>query len=163
MQVSRPRLACGVLVGLWAPLVIGCATHTQTGALLGTGVGTGLGAIIGHQIGKGKEGALIGAAIGAGSGALAGNSRDAIEQRDAAYRHASYVEARHRAHTRAMTNRDILDMQYGPYPASDELVMSTIRDRNGFFDTSPAGIMSLKQSGVSERVIQCMQQNNLYR
>jgi uncharacterized protein YcfJ len=128
--------------------------------LIGTGLGTGLGAIIGHQFGRGTEGALIGAALGAGTGAAVGNSQDE-EDRKAYARHASHVDSMRRADARAMTNRDVADMT-GAY-CSDSLIMSTIHDRGGRFDTSPSGILSLKRAGVSDIVIQAMQQQNLSR
>ena len=49
----------------------GCATNTQTGALLGGATGAGAGAIVGGIAG-GKEGALIGGSIGAIVGTVAG-------------------------------------------------------------------------------------------
>ena len=139
----------------------GCATHTQTGALVGSGAGAGLGAIIGNQIGKGKEGALIGAALGAGTGALVGKNQDVAEERDAAYRQASHAEASRRAHARALSNRDVMD--YTSSRVSDAVIISSIQERGGVFDTSPSGIISLKHAGVSDNVIQSMQRLNMAR
>jgi outer membrane protein OmpA-like peptidoglycan-associated protein len=50
----------------------GCATKTQTGALVGTGVGAAVGAGLGQAIGKSTSATLIGAAAGAAAGGLAG-------------------------------------------------------------------------------------------
>lgn len=154
-------MASWILVGASLLSAAGCATNTQTGALVGTGIGTGLGAVIGHQIGKGTEGALIGAALGAGTGALAGNAQDERERRDAAYRYAARAEATRQAHARAMTNRDVIDLTRAQ--VSDSVIQSAIQDRGGIFDTSPAGIIALKQAGVSDAIIQCMQRSNMAR
>lgn len=136
----------------------GCANKTRTGALVGTGVGTGIGAAIGHQIGKGKEGALIGAAIGATSGALMGKKEDEQGEQDAINRNVAHREAERVAQERAMSNFDVMDM--GRSQISDAIIINTIQDRGGAFDTTPSGIISLKQAGVSDTVIMAMQKHN---
>lgn len=136
----------------------GCANKTQTGALVGTGVGTGIGAIIGHQIGKGKEGAMVGAAVGAMSGALIGKKQDAQDEHDAAVRNVAHMEAERRAHERAVTNFDVIEM--GRSKISDAVVINTIQSRGGEFDTTPSGIIALKENGVSDTVIMAMQRHN---
>jgi outer membrane protein OmpA-like peptidoglycan-associated protein len=52
----------------------GCATQTQTGALVGTGVGAAVGAGVGQAIGRDTSSTLIGAAIGAAVGGLTGTA-----------------------------------------------------------------------------------------
>jgi outer membrane protein OmpA-like peptidoglycan-associated protein len=52
----------------------GCATKTQTGALVGTGVGAAVGAGLGQAIGHSTSATLIGAAAGAVAGGLAGGA-----------------------------------------------------------------------------------------
>lgn len=54
--------------------LMGCATQTQTGGLLGTGVGAAVGAGVGQAIGRDTKGTLVGAAIGAAVGGLAGTT-----------------------------------------------------------------------------------------
>ncbi len=52
----------------------GCATKTQTGALVGTGIGAAVGAGLGQAIGHSTSATLIGAAAGAAAGGLAGGA-----------------------------------------------------------------------------------------
>jgi len=52
----------------------GCATRTQTGALVGTGVGAAVGAGLGQAIGHSTSATLLGAAAGAAAGGLAGGA-----------------------------------------------------------------------------------------
>lgn len=139
----------------------GCANKAKTGALVGTGVGTGVGAVIGHQIGKGKEGALIGAAIGATSGALLGKKEDEQDEQDAINRNVAHMEAERVAQERAMSNFDVMEM--GKSQVSDAIIINTIQDRGGAFDTTPSGIITLKQAGISDTVIMAMQRHNRTR
>jgi len=46
---------------------------------------------------------------------------------------------------------------------SDALIINMIQDRSGKFDTSPTGVIALKQSGVSDTVIMAMQRHNRTR
>jgi len=133
----------------------GCANKTQTGALVGTGVGTGIGAVIGHQIGKGKEGAMIGAAVGAASGALMGKKEDEQDEQAAINRNVAYRENQRRAQERAMSNYDVIEMVQSQ--VSDAIVISSIQDRGGAFDTSPQAIINLKKAGVSDTIVMAMQ------
>jgi outer membrane protein OmpA-like peptidoglycan-associated protein len=52
----------------------GCATNTQTGALVGSGVGAAAGAVVGQAAGRSTTSTLVGAAIGAAVGGLAGGA-----------------------------------------------------------------------------------------
>jgi outer membrane protein OmpA-like peptidoglycan-associated protein len=61
-----------ILTALIAFTVGGCATKTQTGALVGTGVGAAVGAGLGQAIGHSTSATLIGAAAGAVAGGLTG-------------------------------------------------------------------------------------------
>ncbi len=61
-----------ICTALLALTVSGCATKTQTGALVGTGVGAAVGAGLGQAIGRSTSATLIGAAAGAAAGGLAG-------------------------------------------------------------------------------------------
>lgn len=54
--------------------LMGCATQTQTGGLVGAGVGAAVGAGAGQAIGRDTRSTLIGAAIGAAVGGLAGTA-----------------------------------------------------------------------------------------
>lgn len=161
MDLHRQRVICWALAGVSALFSAGCATQTQTGALVGTGAGAVSGAVIGRMVGREREGALIGAAVGAGTGALIGKSQDDAEAKQASLRHAAHAEQVRHAQERALTNRDVMDLTASN--VGDSLIISSIQDRGGMFDTSPAAIIALKHSGVSDTVVQAMQRMNMAR
>jgi len=63
-----------VWASILAMALVGCATKTQTGALVGTGIGAAVGAGLGQAIGRNTSATLIGAAAGAAAGGLAGSA-----------------------------------------------------------------------------------------
>jgi surface antigen len=65
------RLAIAALVVL--PLLGGCQTQEQTGALVGTAGGAVIGGVIGHAIG-GSTGTIVGATLGGAAGFFAGSA-----------------------------------------------------------------------------------------
>ncbi|MBA3035076.1 MAG: OmpA family protein [Desulfobacterium sp.] len=78
---------------IWLSIVVfalaGCATKTQTGALIGTGVGAAVGAGLGQAIGGDTKATLLGAAIGAAAGGLAGGAiGNYMDKQEAAMRQA---------------------------------------------------------------------------
>jgi|GEM_PF-684996 hypothetical protein len=131
----------------------GCSSmnHTQRSSLAGSAVGTTAGAIIGHQSGHGPAGAAIGAVAGGVTGALVGNARD---ERDAAILRAEYAEGVLDSQPE-MTNDDLIRMRRGGL--SDDAIITAVRSRGGRFDLSPDALITLKQSGVSNRVIREIQ------
>src|SRR5262245_16070803 len=133
----------------------GCQNNTQKGAAIG-GVGGGIaGAVIGKQLGNTGAGALIGAGTGALAGGLIGNAEDSAEERDNAYRAVAREHYEREQAARAVTNEDVANMsQQG---LSDTLICNEIRTRGGRFNTSPHAIIALKNSGVSDRVVEMMQ------
>jgi surface antigen len=70
MQLARSTIL-GTLV--LVPLLVGCQTQEQTGALVGTAGGAVLGGVIGHAIG-GSTGTVVGAALGGAAGLFAGSA-----------------------------------------------------------------------------------------
>lgn len=70
MKIRYQRLAVVVL------LVAGCATKSQTGAVIGAGGGAVVGGAIGKATGSTARGAIIGAVIGGAAGALIGAKMD---------------------------------------------------------------------------------------
>ena len=151
-----------VVIGmLLCGLSAGCQNMnaTQKWAGLGAGSGAILGAIIGHQNDKTEEGAAIGAALGGLGGALAGNAQDMKEERDAAISYAAHEQQVRRVQSKAMSNNDVIAMVQNN--GSDQLVIDTIRDLRGKFDTSPTSIIYLQKQGVSDTVIRAMRENNL--
>ena len=136
-----------LLAGCYAP------NHTAAGMGNGAGIGALAGVIIGHQSGHTGTGALIGAATGAFAGGLIGNAEDAREERDAALYHAQLVEQ----NRNMMTNYDLVRMTQSGI--SDDVIIGTMHSRGGRFDLSPDAMISLKSSGVSDRVLLAVQQN----
>ena len=153
---------CGMIaVAVLATSFTGCqqANNTQSGAVLGTGLGALTGAIIGNQTGDRDKGALIGALAGGAAGALAGQAQDNAEQRDAVMAHAAHQEQMRYLEGRAVTNSDVVAMSANGL--SEPLIIGTIQDRGGKFDTSPQAIIQLKQSGISDGLISAMQRYNM--
>lgn len=63
-------------VPLLALLLVGCATKTQTGAVVGTAGGAVVGGVIGKVAGSTAKGAIIGAVVGGVAGAIIGSQMD---------------------------------------------------------------------------------------
>ncbi|WP_166828940.1 glycine zipper domain-containing protein [Thalassoroseus pseudoceratinae] len=129
----------------------GCQTNTQTGALLGAGAGSIAGAVLGHQVGNPKTGAALGALAGAAGGGALGRVQDVEDERDAALRHASHVEASRAAAARALTNSDVITMAQNQM--SDTIIINAIRTRGGRFRTNPEALIAMQHAGVSQAVI----------
>lgn len=149
MRFSWPLSVIGTI-----SLLCGCAStghNTATGAAFGTGIGALSGAIIGSQTGHAGNGMVIGAATGALAGGLIGNAEDARDERDAAIAQARNEQIAQMA----LTNSDILLMTQNG--VGDEVIVQAVLTRGGRFDLSPEGIVHLKNSGVSDRVLLAIQ------
>jgi hypothetical protein len=95
-----------------------------------------------------------GARIGEGLGALTGITSDFRDDGDEQPGSSNELAPQQRE-ARAVTNSDVVTMvQNG---ISDALVCSVIRERGGRFDLSQKGIEALKRGGVSDRVIEFLQ------
>ncbi len=136
---------------------VGCSNmnNTQKGAVVGTAGGAGLGAIIGKQLGNTGAGAAIGAVTGLAAGALIGNSEDVKEENDNAQRQAAYQQDRQVREDKAISNDQVIRMAQANL--DDGIICNEIRTHGGKFDTSPNAIIYLQQQGVSNTVIQAMQ------
>jgi uncharacterized protein YcfJ len=134
--------------------------NTQSGALVGSGLGAATGAIIGEASGHAGGGALIGAAAGALAGGLAGNAADAREERDAAVAHAQYAQAQSQAIAQAVTDADVVTMTRSG--VGDDVIINSIRTRGCRWNSAPENVIALKQQGVSDRVIEAMQNSGLH-
>ena len=126
------------------------------GTVVGGGLGAITGALIGGSEGKSPEGALIGGAVGAIAGNLFGRSKDVADQRQAAAGYAATSQANARAAQLAVTNYDLIEMTRAGL--NDSVIIGAIQTRGGRFDLSPAGLIQLKQSGVSDTLIMAAQQ-----
>lgn len=120
----------------------------------GTVVGGAFGAITGAILGGKKDrgaGALIGAGVGALTGNLLGRSKDRADARRAATGQAVVANANRQAAVQAVTNRDLIRMTQAG--VGEDVIISTLRGRGARLDLSPEGIISLKENGVSDRVL----------
>ncbi len=147
----------GMLLALVIPLwgLCGCNSpyHADRGALFGGLTGAGVGALIGDAVGNPLAGTAIGAGVGTMTGAVVGANMDEME-------------ARHQAEMAAMQNRspipgpvsnaEIVEMARAG--VSDETIVNHIRGHGVARVLSTDDVLYLKQSGVSERVIQALQQ-----
>lgn len=152
------RMRFAVLSAMFGLLLSGCtaANHTEAGATTGAGLGAIIGAIIGHQTGDTGKGAIIGAAAGALGGGLLGNAEDELEKRDKMVRQAVHRAKWNRAQRIALTNRNIIEMTRSGL--SDQVVMDAINAKGGRFDTTADALITLRQNGVSDDVMQLMLQ-----
>jgi uncharacterized protein YcfJ len=158
----RKRLfpVCGMLV-LSCLSNAGCQTpdnsNAVTGGVLGTGLGALTGAIVGSAFGRrdAAAGALIGAAAGGVGGALLGHAQDEKNQQTRDAIQAQYQQAQAAAEQRALHNDDIVYMV--KTNVSDQVIINSMRERGGRFDTSPEAIVNLKSNGVDDAVIYAMQ------
>jgi outer membrane lipoprotein SlyB len=137
-----------------AGLFTSCETKTQTGALAGAGIGATAGALISHDAG----GALIGGALGAAGGALIGSALDAQDRR--IMQQQSPHALGQIDNGQPLSMQDIKDMSAAGI--SDNVIISQIRATNSVYRLSSGDIISLKNAGVSQRVINAMIQTGNY-
>ena len=173
LNVRRTSCECGFVVVLTAAFALSqldCASaqpyyyqpapdyyHNDTAA--GTVGGGMLGAVTGAIVGGRKnrgEGALIGAGIGAVTGNLMGRSKDRFDEQRAAAGANTVGQLNQQAAAQAVTSYDLLEMTRAG--VSEDVIISTMRSRGARIDLSPNALISLKQSGVSDRVVLAAQE-----
>ena len=130
---------------------------TASGTFMGGALGAVTGAIIGGKKDRG-EGALIGAGVGAVTGNLLGRSKDRADEHRAAVGASVTAHANQQAAAMAITNYDLVSMTRAG--VSDDVIISTMRSRGARLDLSPNALISLKQSGVNDRVLLAAQEMN---
>src|SRR5882724_6323187 len=129
----------------------GSTNNTGTGALIGTGVGAFIGAVAGGPR-NGGAGALIGAAAGALAGGLIGNSADREEearlraQAPQTYERAVQGTPLSLADVKALAKAGI----------SEDVMINQIKNSRTVFHLTSADIIDLRDSGVSDKVINYM-------
>jgi hypothetical protein len=131
--------------------------HNDTAS--GTFVGGALGAITGAAVAGRKDrgaGALIGAGVGAVTGNLLGRSKDAADERRAAFGASTVAQMNQQAAATAVTNYDLIQMSRAGI--SDDIIISTMQSRGARIDLSPQSVIALKQQGVSDRLVIAAQQ-----
>lgn len=140
------------LLGILA--LSGCRSpyYADKGAALGGVAGALAGAAIGDSSGKAGPGALIGGAVGALTGAAIG---DAIDT-DIAYNNALIEQQLGRPLTGAVTMDDVLAMTHAQL--SENVIVTHIRANGVAKPPDVPDLIALRNQGVSEAVIQTMQQ-----
>jgi hypothetical protein len=139
-----------VLVGCYTPE--GRPDRTASGALAGGALGAGTGAIIGGATGDAGAGAAIGGALGALTGGIIGHSIDQ-SQRESLERQSP--QTLHRVEQgQPLGLADVKALARAG--VSDEVIISQIRNSRTAYRLTTAEIIELKDSGVSERVIDFM-------
>jgi len=160
MSRLRKMVAHFAAGSLIAAACAGCQNNTQRGAAIGGVGGAALGAIVGKQLGSTGAGAAIGAVSGLAAGGLIGNAEDEKEKKNEYARRAAYEHNQRIRQERAVTNRDVVDMAANG--VSDTVICNEIRTRGGRFDTTPQSIVYLQRAGISDTVIQTMQNTGGY-
>jgi outer membrane lipoprotein SlyB len=143
-------------LGTAAVVLTGCVNpdgtpnNTGSGALGGAAIGAASGAIIGGR--NAGAGALIGGAIGAITGGLIGSSMDE-QQREYLRQQApqTYVRVEQ---NQPLAVADVKALAQAK--VSDDLIISQIRASHTVYHLSVADIIDLRNSGVSEKVIDFM-------
>lgn len=133
---------------------LGCASgpYAQNGALVGGMIGAPVGAIIGSNNGEAGAGALIGGAIGALSGSNIGSN---IDQRNQANAYANSVRSTQ------MGLASVIDMTRNGL--GDDVIITQIQTNGVIAQPTSADLITLKNAGVSDRVIQAMQTAGINR
>ena len=129
-------------------LLCGCATNTQTGALIGTGVGAAGGALITGS----PTGALIGGAVGAAGGALVGAALDANDRKTLEENSPRTLRKIDRGEQLSISDIE----QMSKNGLSDKVIIDQIDATNSVFSLTSQEIIDLKKAGVSQRVIDHM-------
>jgi len=137
-------LVCGGLAGRQSPY------YADKGAALGGLAGGLTGAALGDRSGHAVGGALVGSAVGALTGAAVGDSMDAeLERRQATMQQQ----------TRLANTVSISDVkQMAASGLGDDVIINHIRTNGVRRNLTPREIIQLHEQGVSEAVIDAMQQ-----
>jgi hypothetical protein len=112
-----------------------------------------VGALVGNAVGNPGAGAAIGAGVGALTGAVVGSEMDQMEARNRAMIAAQMGQ---QVAPGAVTINDIIAMTRSG--VNEELILGHIQYHGVAVALQPADLIYLKQQGVSDRVVQAMQQ-----
>lgn len=137
-----------ILLLTLSPLLAGCASgpYARQGATIGALVGTPVGALIGSRNGETGAGALLGGTIGALTGSNLGAEVDAERQA---------LLANQNRNGRSLSIPDVINMTRNGL--SENVIITQVQTQGINQSLSPNDLVALKQSGVSDRVIQQMQ------
>ena len=145
-----------LVIGTAAVVLTGCETpngspdRTATGALIGGALGMASGALLGGR--HSGEGALIGTAVGAVTGGLIGHSMD--QEAQARLRQEAPQTYARLDQGQPISLADVKALAAAK--VSDDVVISQIRNSRTVFHLSSADIIDLKNSGVSDKVVDFM-------
>jgi hypothetical protein len=150
--------------GLLAVGPVGCATKTQTGALVGGAGGAAVGAAIGSASGNAGKGALIGGAVGLIGGGLIGHGMDKADEakeKEARRRYEEeerYSRRSSRSYADAggsrVTTEDVV--AWTQQGKSDDVIIDRIDRSGSTFRLTETDEDALRDKGVSEGVIRAM-------
>ena len=139
--------------------LVGCQTpegetdRTATGALAGGLLGAGTGAIIGGASGgRAGTGALIGGALGALTGGVVGHAMDQQQREILARQSPATLQRVEQGQPLGLADIKAL----AKAGVSDEVIISQIRNSRVVYRLTTAEIIDLKDSGVSQKVIDFM-------
>ena len=122
--------------------------YTASGALAGGATG----AIVGSMAGRGGPAPLVGAAVGAVVGGLIGHGMD--QAQEAQLRAQAPQTLERVEQSQPLTVVDVKSLVKAG--VSDDLVISQIRNSRTVYHLNTAEIVDLKNSGVSEKIIDFM-------
>lgn len=130
-------------------------SRSQEGALAGGIAGAILGGIAGHQNDETPEGIAIGGAVGAIAGGLFGRAQDDQMMRD--YRYQQYQTQQYQQRVQAAVSvADVISLARSG--VGDHLIVNQIRSNGVRQKIGVNEIITMHQNGVSELVINSMQQ-----
>lgn len=135
-----------------ALLSTGCENKTETGALVGAGIGVGAGALISHSAG----GALIGGAVGAAAGGIVGYALDQQDRENLQQNSPNTLHRIDKGHQ--LTIHDVKSMSDAGI--KDDVIIQQIKNTGSVYHLSADDIIDLKNSGVSQKVIEYMQETS---
>ena len=144
-----------LLIVVVPSLQIGCqsaGTNTRAGGAVGGLTGAAIGALAGAERGKSLQGAAIGAATGGLIGGALGNEIDRDIARDDAIRQATFQDSA----ARAVTFDSVCEMTASGL--SEDVIREQIRANGTMQRPSAQDLIMLKQRGVSDGVINALQQ-----
>lgn len=130
-------------------------TRAGEGAVIGGLLGAAAGGIIGHQSGHGGEGAGIGAAAGVLTGAIVGSQIPKQGQTaQAPVQNAQSTQSANNPNQMSM--QQIIDLT--KQGVNENVIIDKIRLTNSKFSLTGDDYSNLKQKGVSQKVIDAMQE-----
>ena len=141
-----------VLAGAGCETPEGNPDRTAGGALAGGAIGAGTGAIIGSATRHAGEGALIGGAIGALTGGIIGHNIDDAQRERIEQQSPQTLQRIQQGQPLGLADIKAL----AKAGVSDEVIISQIRNSHTAYRLTTSEIIDLKESSVTERVIDFM-------